>query len=276
MAAVMDKSGNLYVSDTGNGEIRKITNYAQQRSNQIITRIAGNTAGLPTMDGIAGTSAYLNKPTDIDVDLSGNVYIINTNNNNVKMISVVDGTISTVAGQVSGTTGSTGDGMAATIAFLSNAYGLFVDVSANIYIGDTFNNRIRFVNAVTGIITTVAGNGVIGSSGDGKSATSANLYNPRGICVDSSGSMYIADSANHRIRMVINGIMWTLAGTDNCSSSKSVLFLIPSFICGAFFHLISFLCIIYSFCSQDQVRLALVAMVADRRQHYSTHRGMLQ
>ena len=72
------------------------------------------------------------------------------------------------------------------------------------------------MNAMTGIITTVAGNGVIGSAGDGGKAIIANLYNPRGICLDTSGRMYIADSLNHRIRMVINGIMWTLAGTYQC------------------------------------------------------------
>ena len=213
-AAVMDKSGNLYVSDTGNGEIRKITNFAQQWGNQNITRIAGNTAGLSATDGTAGTSTILSAggPWDIDVDLSGNVYFSNTNYHNIKMISVVDGTINNVAGQLSGTAGFSGDGTAATIATLNSPVGLFLN--ANMYICDKGNHRIRFVNLVTRIISTVAGNGVASSAGEGVSAITANLNSPTGICLDSSGIMYIADTNNNRIRMVINGIISTLAGNE--------------------------------------------------------------
>ena len=213
-AAVMDKSGNLYVSDTSNGEIRKITNFAQHWGNQNITRIAGNTAGLSATDGTAGTSTILSSggPWDIDVDLSGNVYFSNTNYHNIKMISVVDGTINNVAGQLSGTAGFSGDGTAATIATLNSPAGLFLN--ANMYIADKGNHRIRFVNLVTKIISTVAGNGVAGSAGEGVSAISANLNLPTGICLDSSGILYIADTNNNRIRMVINGYISTLAGNE--------------------------------------------------------------
>ena len=218
-AAVMDKSGNMYISSKGSGMIQKIKNFASSTSaNQIITHVAGNFNGYNAVtDGLAASSAYLASPSDIDVDLSGNVYVANTNYNNVRMISVVDGSISTVAGFTSSAYGFSGDGVQATSSYLYMPFGLFVDVSANIYIGDTYNHRIRFVNAVTGIITTVAGRTGAGFGGDGGSATSAYLYYPRGICLDSSGSLYIADTANNRIRVVINGIISTLAGeNDHC------------------------------------------------------------
>ena len=216
-AAVMDKSGNMYISSTGSGMIQKIKNFATSKgANQIITHIAGNLNGYNAVtDGVAASSAYLASPFDIDVDLSGNVYVANTYYNNVKMISVVDGSISTVAGFVSNAGGGySGDGVQATSSYLYMPFGLFVDVSANIYIGDTYNHRIRFVNAVTKIITTVAGRSGAGFGGDGGSATSAYLYYPRGICLDSSGRLYIADTANSRIRVVINGIISTLAGKN--------------------------------------------------------------
>ena len=222
-AVVMDKSGNLYVSDTGNNEIRKITNFAQHWGYQNVTRIAGISGGITGTDGIVGFSAALSAPWDIDVDLSGNVYIANYGNNNVKMISVVDGTISTVAGYTSGTGGYSGDNAAATNAGLNGPAGLFLTASGSIYISDKNNNRIRFVNRVTGIITTVAGNGVQGSAGDGSSALSANLFAPSGIFLDPYGTLYIADTNNNRIRMVINGIISTLAGNE-CPLFPSVNF----------------------------------------------------
>ena len=225
-AAVMDKSGNMYISSTGSGMIQKIKSFASSKgANQIITHVAGNLNGYNAVtDGVAASSAYLASPSDIDVDLSGNVYIANTNYNNVRMISVVDGSISTVAGFASSAGGSySGDGVQATSSYLYMPFGLFIDVSANIYIGDTYNHRIRFVNAVTGIITTVAGRTGAGSTGDGGSATSARLNYPRGICLDSSGRLYIADTANNRIRVVINGIVSTLAGkNDHCFPLSTV------------------------------------------------------
>ena len=215
-AAVMDKSGNMYISVKGSSQIRKITNYAFSTSaTQIITHFAGNVNGYNAItDGVAASSAALASPSDIDVDLSGNVYIANTKYHNVRMISVVDGSISTVAGIVTGGAGYSGDGVQATSSYLYMPSGLFVDVSANVYIGDTYNHRIRLVNAATGIITTVAGKNVAGYGGDGGSATSASLYYPRGICLDSSGKLYIADTSNNRIRVVINGIISTLAGNE--------------------------------------------------------------
>ena len=217
VAAAVDTSGNMYTSDTGIGMIRKITNYFASMTsvNPIITHVAGNVNVLnAVVDGAIASSSYLSNPSDIDVDLSGNVYIANTGYNNVKIIRVLGGTISTVAGLVSGTGGYSSDGVAATSSNLNQPAGLFVDVSANVYIGDTYNHRIRLVNAVTGIISTVAGSSGVGSTGDGGSATSASLYYPRGICLDSSGKLFIADTSNNRIRVVINGIISTLAGND--------------------------------------------------------------
>ena len=215
-AAVMDKSGNMYISVKGSNLIKKIANYPfNTGANQIISHVAGNANGYNALtDGIAASSAYLASPSDIDVDLSGNVYIANTNYHNVRMISVVDGSISTVAGIVTAAGGYSGDGVQATSSYLYLPSGLFVDMSANVYIADTYNHRIRFVNAVTGIISTVAGRAGGSFAGDGGKATSAYLLYPRGVCVDSSGTMYIADTSNQRIRMVVNGIISTLAGNE--------------------------------------------------------------
>ena len=164
---------------------------------------------------IAGTaaSAQVNSPDGIAVDASGNIYIADRNNHRIRKIDAVTGHISTVAG--TGTAGFSGDGAAATAAQLNSPRGIAVDSSGNIYVGDNSNHRIRKIDAATGNISTVAGTSTGGFSGDGAAATSAQLNDPEGVALDSSGNIYIADAGNERIRKVTvaDGNISTVAGT---------------------------------------------------------------
>jgi trimeric autotransporter adhesin len=203
----VDASGNIYIADTYNGRIRMVT-----KTTGIITTVAGGKASGYSGDGGLATSASLRFPNGVAVDESGNIYIADTNNNRIRMVTKTTGIITTVAGD--GTRGYSGDGGLATSATLKNPYGVSVDASGNIYIADSGSDRIRLVTKTTGIITTAAGNGTYGYSGDGGLATSATLKNPYAVAVDASGNIYIADTYNYRIRMVTKttGIITTAAG----------------------------------------------------------------
>ena len=181
----------------------------------IITTIAGNGIAGYSGDGGLATNAELNNPYGVAVDSNGNIYIADTNNNRIRKVNSTTGIITTIAGN--GTAGYSGDGGLATNAELYYPYGVAVDSNGNIYIADTYNNRIRKVNSTTGIITTIAGNGTAGYSGDGGPATNAQLNYPYGVAVDSSGNIYIADTDNNRIRKVnsTTGIITTIAGNGN-------------------------------------------------------------
>jgi sugar lactone lactonase YvrE len=174
-----------------------------------ISTFAGN--GLPGFagDGGAATSAELNQPAGLAVDSSGNVYIADSNNSVVRMVNP-QGVISTVAG-TGGVEGYSGNGGAATKATLMAPLGVAVDSAGNLYIADYYG-WIREVTASTGVISTLAGNGTNGYSGDGGAATSAQFYNPVGIAVDNSGNVYVADSGNGAVRMISNGTITTIAG----------------------------------------------------------------
>jgi len=196
----VDAQGNVFVADTSNNRVRKI-------NGGIITTIAGTgTAGFAG-DGGQATSAQLNIPGGVAVDAQGNVYIADEDNHRVRKIS--GGIITTVAGN--GVAGYSGDGGQATSAQLNFPHGVTVDAQGNVFIVDTSNNRVRKVSG--GIITTVAGNGVAGFSGDGGQATSAQLNFPRQVAVDAQGNLYIADTVNHRVRKVTGGVITTFAGT---------------------------------------------------------------
>jgi len=175
----------------------------------LLTRVAGNgKAGYSGDSGLA-TEAQLNLPEGLAVDSGGIVYIADTGNNVVRKVTT-DGVITTIAGN--GTAGYSGDGAAATGAQLNSPEGVAADGAGNVYISDTKNSVIRSVTAA-GIIATVAGNGTRGFSGDGGPGTSAQLNMPAGIAVDSAGNLYIADSGNSAIRKLVAGAITTVAGT---------------------------------------------------------------
>jgi sugar lactone lactonase YvrE len=202
----VDSSGNLFIADEWNSLIRRVDAAAG-----IITTVAGNgTQGYGGDRGPA-TSASLNIPRGVAVDSSGNLFIGDSQNYRVRKVDTT-GTITTVAGN--GTQGFSGDGGPAINAELGWPSGVTLDALGNLLIADSINHRIRRVDAVTGIITTVTGNGTPGYSGDGGPATSASLYNPRMVKLDIAGNLYISDVWNHRIRMIYaaSGIITTLAG----------------------------------------------------------------
>jgi len=189
----------------------------------IINTVAGDGTAGYSGDGGPATSAELNEPWGIAVDAAGNIYISDSGNSRVRVVNtgtktitvarvvIQPGDIATVAGD--GATGYSGDGRRATNAELYYPRGVGVDTAGNIYIVDRGNERIRKVTASTGIISTVAGNGTNGYSGDGGAAASAELGEPSGVGADSAGNIYIADTANSRIRAVNTGTQAvTIAG----------------------------------------------------------------
>jgi RHS repeat-associated protein len=191
----VDASGDIYIADLGNNRIRKVT-----VSTGDISTVAGNGTGGYSGDGGPATSSELNRPIGVAADDAGNLYIADEGNNRIRKVTASTGDISTVAGN--GTQGYSGDGGAATSAEIYYPEGLAIDSAGNIYIVDDGNNRIRKVTASTGDISTVAGNGTHGYSGDGGAATAAELFYPADVAVDSVGNMYIADYDNSRIRKV--------------------------------------------------------------------------
>ena len=192
----IDASNNLYITEYIGCRVRKV-NF----STGVITTVAGTGTCGNTADGGQATSAQINHANHrVAFDSSGNFYFAELTNNKVRMVNISSGVISTVAGN--GTAGYSGDGNAATAAELNNPADVYIDSSNNIYIADATNNRIRKVTHSTGFISTVAGNGTAGSTGDGAAATSAELSNPQTVTVDSAGNIYIGDYANSKIRVV--------------------------------------------------------------------------
>jgi sugar lactone lactonase YvrE len=195
MAVAVDSSGNLYIADSGNDVVRKVT-----ASTGIITTVVGNYTSCTVYyysngscgDGGAATSAQLYYPVSVAVDSAGNIYIADYADHRIRKVTVATGIISTVAGS-GNTPGFSGDGGLATSAQLNYPDGVAVDSVGNIFIADTNNNLIREVNASTGVIATVAGNGTAGYSGDGGYATQAKLNYPVAVAVDAVGDIYIVD-----------------------------------------------------------------------------------
>ncbi|TCO77457.1 NHL domain-containing protein [Marinisporobacter balticus] len=185
--------------------------YATTEEPKIIT-IAGNgTAGYGG-DGGPATDASLNMPYNVVSDGNGNLYIPDQGNNRIRKVDTTTGIISTIAGD--GTLEYGGDGGLATAAKLNTPGDVDVDKNGNIYIADSYNHRVRKIDAETGNITTIAGNGTAGYGGDGGLATAAQLDRPYGLAIDEKGGVYIADYVNNRIRKVdtTTGIISTIAG----------------------------------------------------------------
>ena len=245
-----DSAGNLFIADSRNDLIRKV-----DRATQIITTVAGGGSSPGTCtgstnsigDGCAATSASVGGPFGVTVDSAGNLLIADLGNNAIRKVDHATQIITTVAGGGSspstctGSTNSIGDGCSATSASLFIPEGVAVDGAGNLFIADTFDNRIRKVDQATQIITTVAGNGNSGFSGDGGPATSASLDLPSGVTVDGAGNLFIADRFNGVIRRVDHAtqIITTVAGGgsspntcmgstnsigDGCTATSAVIF----------------------------------------------------
>jgi sugar lactone lactonase YvrE len=177
--------------------------------------VAGNGTRGYSGDGGQATSALVNnRYGGVALDASGNIYIADVYNNRIRKVTIRTGDITTVAG--TGTSGYSGDGGQATSAMMESPYGVALDASGNIYFADSSNYRIRKVTISTGDISTVAGTGTSGYSGDGGQATSAMIY-PAGVALDAIGNIYIADFFNNRIRKVTisTDLITTVTGTGN-------------------------------------------------------------
>lgn len=171
----------------------------------------GNVQGF-NGDGAAATAAELDKPFRVAVDSSGNFYIADFYTYVIREVTASNGNITTIAGDA--VPGYAGDNGAATSASISDVHGIAVDSKGNVYIADTSNNRVREVNMTTGNISTFAGNGTRGYTGDGAAATDAELWFPAGLAFDSSGNLYIADYGSATVRKVdTTGKISTVAGT---------------------------------------------------------------
>jgi uncharacterized protein (TIGR03437 family) len=196
----LDAAGNVYIADTENHRVRKVSPAG------IITTIAGSDPAAG--DGGPATSALLFHPAGVAVDASGAAYVSDTLNNRIRQISP-GGVITTIAG--TGAPGYAGDGGPATRAQLHHPEGLALDAAGNLFVADTGNNVIRKITS--GVIRTVAGTGEYGNNGDSGPALEAQLANPNAVALDNAGRLYIADSANNRVRMVdAAGVIRPVAG----------------------------------------------------------------
>jgi sugar lactone lactonase YvrE len=202
----VDTSGNIYITDQNASCVRKVNTAG------IIVTVAGVCgSGGYTGDGGPATAAGLTWPEGVAVERNGNIYIADQFNNAIRKVDHATGIITTIAGN--GTTGYGGDGGVATAAVLWHPADVGVDYNGNVYFVDQDNSRMRKITRSTGIITTLAGNGTSGFSGDGGPGTAAKLNFPAGIAVDSIGNVFIADFYNSRIRKVDTaGIITTIAG----------------------------------------------------------------
>ncbi|NYF79573.1 choice-of-anchor D domain-containing protein [Granulicella arctica] len=182
----LDSAGDIFITDNVDNTVREIS-----ATTGIITTVISNEST---------PSPGFNGPVGIAIDGSGNLFIADTGNHRVVKLTIGSGTISTVAGN--GAAGSSGDGGPATSAALNYPAGVTLDRAGNLYINDALSNNIRKVSAATGIISTVAGDGTAGYSGDGGAAVDAEINDPGGVAVDSAGNLYIPDASNSVVREV--------------------------------------------------------------------------
>ncbi len=205
-----DAIGNIYIADSWNHRIRKITPEGS------IQDFAGNGTKGYSGDNGPAISATMNLPRGLAVDASGNVYVSDSGNNVIRKIQT-NGVIQTIVGN--GQMGDQGDGGPASQASLRTPRGLAVDASGNLYIADSFNARIRKV-ATNGIISTFAGTGQFPSSGDGSSAAGADIGFVYALALDAKGNLFFSDTYNHCIRRVSSGgVINTIAGTGRAGFS---------------------------------------------------------
>ena len=200
-----DSAGNVYVADTGNSIVRKIT------AAGVVTTLAGSSSNQGYRDG-NGAAAWFNSPSALTVDGLGNVYVADSGNAVIRKIAL-DGTVTTLAG-TAGSIGSS-DGTGAAARF-NQPSGIIVDSTGNLYVSDTFNQTIRRITSA-GAVTTLAGLVGVSGSADG-TGTAASFNQPRGLCTDGAGNLYVADTANSSIRKVTSaGVVTTFAGLSTIS-----------------------------------------------------------
>lgn len=205
-----DSLGNLYIAEQSNNRVRKVT------PTGTITTFAGTGTAGYSGDGGPATSAKLSNPNGLVVDANGDLLIADTSNSRIRKVDST-GTITTVAGN--GSSGATSDGVPATSTTLGWPSGVAVDGAGSFYIAEASGSRVRRVSP-TGTITTVAGNGTHGQSGDGGPATSAQLGESHDVATDSAGNLYISDRDFHKVRKVTtSGTIGTVAGTGTAGYS---------------------------------------------------------
>ncbi len=207
---VVDAAGNLYIADASSAVIREVV-----KSTGTITTVAGS--GVSGYHGDGGLAIYANisTPAGLALDADGNLYFSDQSNNVVREVVKSTGTMITVAGN--GHAGYSGDGGLATAAQLKNPAALAIDGAGNIYIADAYNSVVRMLSKATGTISTVAGTGTSGYSGDTGAATKAQLNTPFGLALDHSGHLYISDFGNQAVRLLNTntGTISTYAGVQN-------------------------------------------------------------
>ena len=217
-----DRAGDIYIADTEDNVVRKI-----DAATGVITRFAGTGKAGATGPGGFATQTQLDAPQGVAVDAAGDVFVADTNNNRVDEVLASNGHMVLFAGDAK--PGYAGDGGPAVKAELTEPTGVAVDSAGNVYIADAGNNVIRRVDAQTGTITTMAGDyaadqangGLGGFSGDGGPATSAQLYDPEGVALDSAGDLFIADTFNNAIREVTpDGTIFTVVNSAGTGGTK--------------------------------------------------------
>ena len=209
-----DDSGNVLVAEPATSRVRRIDTVTGT-----IDTVAGTGSGGHSGDGGPATEGMLQRPQGVAADLSGNLYVADTWNHRLRRIHHATGVIETLAG--GGGPGFSGDGEAASQAQLHRPAGVAVDAVGNVFVADTWNRRIRRIDAMSGVIETIAGNGEAGFSGDGEAATAAMLFAPQGVAVDGSGNVYIADTLNHRVRRIdsVTRTISSVAGSGSPTAS---------------------------------------------------------
>jgi len=215
MGLNFDGFDNLFIPDCDNDRIRRV-----DAATLKISTVAGGVGRGYNGENVPALSAKLGAVYEVAVDPTGNVYYSNMYTNNLRKVDSSTGNVTTVAGSVTWTGGYNGDGIPATTAQLWWPLGIEIDKSGNPYVVDHNNDRVRRVDRISGLISTVAGTGVPGFNGDDLPATSAEVNGPEGLAMDASGNMFIADLANVRIRKVdpSTGIITTVAGNGTSGS----------------------------------------------------------